>query len=674
MKKIDLHIHTKASITDADFSFSLDKLKEYVETLKIDCIAVTNHNLFDLEQFQEIFRELSCKVLPGVEINLEKGHLLLISENTELEEFESKCKKVEILIENKDDYISVAQLTEIFGDLSRYLLIPHYDKAKVIRQETIDELSSYISAGEVGSPRKFTYCIKNPQSLVPVLFSDLRFKEEMTEFSPRQTFIDIDDTSVRAIKICLADKDKVFLTESEGHRFFQVFENGQKLSNGLNVILGKRSSGKSFTLKRIYRDFDNVKFIEQFELLEKNEEKDKKRFNDLLSTKQNSVSEEYLKEFKEVVDDILKIDHVENEKAVENYLDSLLKVASEEEKKDVYSKCALFNESKFIESENEGLKRLIDSTQMLIDNIEYRDIIDKHVSKESLRELIIDLILKYRELQELNQKQLWVNSIISNIKIELKSNTAYSSIDEIDFYQIQFDKIKLLKFSDIVSSVKKERIIKQNEVRRFKIVASTKLFKGAQELLDKSGKKTRFKDAFDKYENPIEYLDELKQIEVLPETDYYKYFIEIEYMILNEHGVEVSGGERSEFNLLEKIQNAHHFDMLLIDEPESSFDNLFLKNDVNEQIKEIAKSMPVIIVTHNNTVGASIQPNYILYTKREIIDKKAVYKIFSGNPSDPELMTIDGEKIENYEIMLNCLEAGDSAYNERGKSYATLKD
>jgi len=518
------------------------------------------------------------------------------------------------------------------------------------------------------------YYIKKIQGLVPVIFSDLRFKDGMSEFSPRQTFIDIDDTSLRAIKTCLADRGKVFLTETEGHSFFQVFENGQKLSTGLNVILGKRSSGKSYTLKRIFNEFDNVKYIEQFELLEKDEEKDKKRFNEILSTKQSSVSEEYLSEFKQVIDDILKIDRTANERAIENYLDSLLKVASEEEKKDVYANCALFNESKFIETENDILKKLIDSTQVLIENIQHRSIIEKHVSKQALKELIIDLILEYRKIQEQNQKKLWINALISNIKSELQSNTAYSSISEIDFYQLQIEKNKLAKYSEIVYELKKERIIKQSEVRRFKIVANTKCFKGAQELLDKSGKKARFKDAFDSYDYPVEYLEELKQIEILPETDYYKYFIAIEYMILNEHGVEVSGGERSEFNLLEKIQDAHHFDMLLIDEPESSFDNLFLKNEVNEQIKEIAKKMPVIIVTHNNTVGASIQPNYILYTKREIIDKIATYKIFSGYPSDPKLRTIDGEEISNFDIMLNCLEAGDKAYNERGKSYATLKN
>ena len=122
------------------------------------------------------------------------------------------------------------------------------------------------------------------------------------------------------------------------------------------------------------------------------------------------------------------------------------------------------------------------------------------------------------------------------------------------------------------------------------------------------------------------------------------------------------------------MQDAHHHDLLLIDEPESSFDNLFLKNEVNEQIKQIAKTVPVIIVTHNNTVGASIKPDYVLYTKRVIEDKKAKFRIYSGNPSDTKLTTTTGEEISNYYIMLNCLEAGDNAYQERGKSYETLKN
>jgi len=49
----------------------------------------------------------------------------------------------------------------------------------------------------------------------------------------------------------------------------------------------------------------------------------------------------------------------------------------------------------------------------------------------------------------------------------------------------------------------------------------------------------------------------------------------------------VSGGERSEFRLLQEIKDAQNYDFLLIDEPESSFDNMFLKSDVNQIIREI---------------------------------------------------------------------------------------
>lgn len=675
MKKIDLHLHTKASqYSDSIYDFSLSKLQEYVNKLSIDCIAVTNHNLFDLEQFNDISKQLEITVLPGIEIDIEKGHLLLIAETTELEDFESKCKQVENSINSVEDCISVQHLKNVFVDLNKYLLIPHYDKNPILRSEIIDQLKLYITAGEVSSVKKYKYCLNKKNSLVPVLFSDLRFTQQMSEFSPRQIFINSDETSLRTIKNCLSDKNKVFLHNDGRQLFFQIFENGQKLSTGLNVILGERSSGKTYTLKTIARLYENTKHIKQFELLETDEEKDKKKFDELLTTKQSSISEHYLKEFKEVVEDIVKINRRESQNKIENYLNSLLEVAAEEEAKDVYSKCTLFNESKFIETDNENLKKLIDATELLIENTEYRTLIDKHISKKKLQELTVDLMRKYQEVQKKNLEIRWVNSILINIQKELQSSTSSVHVKDIDLYNILLDKVKLSKFEYIANQIKKEKVIEQNDVRRFKIVAETKKFTGAGELVNKSRMKIQFSDVFPHYDSPIEYIEELKNKDRIPQTELYKYFVDVSYKILNEHSTEVSGGERSEFNLLDKIQDAHHYDFLLIDEPESSFDNLFLKNEVNEQIREISKTVPVIVVTHNNTVGASINPDYILYTKKEIVNGKPVYKTFSGNPEDTSLKSVDGEEISNYDIMLNCLEAGDSAYTERKRSYENLKN
>ena len=116
MKKVDLHIHTVSTISDQSFDFDLDKLIEYVRKLEIDCIAITNHNLFDLDQFNEINDSLDIVVLPGIEINLEGGHLLLISKNDELIDFSRKCDLVNDQITTKEDSISLETLKQIFAN------------------------------------------------------------------------------------------------------------------------------------------------------------------------------------------------------------------------------------------------------------------------------------------------------------------------------------------------------------------------------------------------------------------------------------------------------------------------------------------------------------------------------------------------------------------------------
>ena len=65
MKKIDLHIHTLATEKDSNFIFDLDKMLLYVQTSKLDAIAITNHNIFDREQFNKIKEKVNISVFPG---------------------------------------------------------------------------------------------------------------------------------------------------------------------------------------------------------------------------------------------------------------------------------------------------------------------------------------------------------------------------------------------------------------------------------------------------------------------------------------------------------------------------------------------------------------------------------------------------------------------------------
>ncbi|MEJ5144862.1 histidinol-phosphatase [Sphingobacterium sp. MYb388] len=670
MKKVDLHIHTVPSISDREFFFSLNSLKDYVEKLELDCIAITNHNLFDKSQFEYISTQLHIKVFPGIEIDLEAGHMLLISENEDLDDFDLKCKKVTDLIKLKSDYISYEQLIEIFPLLSKYLLIPHYDKKPNIKPETLVKLGDNIFCGEVTSIRKFKACLTEGDKLVPVIFSDCRFVEDMPNYPTRQTYIDAAEDSLIALKGCLFDKNKVYLSKEEGNEFFQATDDGIILSTGLNVIIGERSTGKTYTLEKIISGFENVKYIEQFSLLQNDEEK----FKELVTTRHSLVSENYLKEFKDIIYDVNEVDIKTNNQDIEKYLESLKKFTSESYKLDSFSKCKLYNETKYELDDLENLKALIKATELLLDNTEYKSLINKHITETSLKDLFFELIETYKGKHIKNLEKSFVNDLSERIKDDLKIRSSSTSIEDIDFNKIQIDKIKVSKFDEIVNKLQAEKIIDSKEIRGFKVIAKTKKFTGALQLQKKSKSKLAFSDAFNNYDKPYRFLVSLKNI-AIEETDYYKYFVDIEYKTLNKHGFPVSGGERSEFNLLHEISDALKHDILMIDEPESSFDNIFLKNEVNELIKEISKEIPVIVVTHNSTIGASIKPDYLVYTNKVIDNGELMYKVFFGHPMSKILKNSEGEEIQNIDILFNCLEAGEEAYYERKQqAYEILKN
>lgn len=673
MIKVDLHIHTISTTSDSHFDFSMDKLKEYVEVREIDCIAITNHNTFDLEQFNAIHESISITVFPGIEIDLEGGQVLLIGDGTDLNGFDEKCQSISDSSPTKKDSLSVGDLKRIFVDLSKYILIPHYDKSPQIKKETLAKLGSFVTAGEVSSPKKFMYCVKDKDRLVPVYFSDCRIAEDLKEFPSRQTYVACDEVTLSAIRSCFRDKSKVWLSACDGNSTFQIFENGQVLSTGLNVIIGERSSGKSHTLKRIDSVMGNIKYIKQFSLVERNEEEDERRFNKSLSEGQSLLSLEFLDELRRVVQDIVDVDLDEDDRAISRYLDSLLKHAIESEKHDAFSKARLFREEKFQVRNQKGLQELIGSTQNLIENIEFRKTIRKHIPIKKLKELILELMSEYERREQERRKRKWLNDLLAEIKRKLQFRTAATSISDVDLYAIAMNRKKVEKFESVVRLVKTEREIVRRPVQGFEIVATAIEFAGAGELKTLSRSKRAFSEAFSEYGNPYTYLQELKKIDSLEEADFYKYFVRIEYKIINKDGVEVSGGERSEFNLLQQIQDAQKYDMLLIDEPESSFDNLFLKNEVNEMIKGISKIMPVVVVTHNNSVGASIRPDYLLCTKKEIVDGKPEYRIYSGFPTSQQLLSRDGKSLATWEVTMGCLEAGADAYDERRQGYEDIK-
>jgi len=386
------------------------------------------------------------------------------------------------------------------------------------------------------------------------------------------------------------------------------------------------------------------------------------------------VVDEYLASLKRVLDVVIKVDLSAHDRRIDEYINTLLRSAEETDKRDAFSKAALFDEVEFAVGKTENLHELISSVRHVIENIEYRSVIEKHMDLAALKRLARELIEVLRaKASEASRKRI-VNELVKEIRQGLSFHTSAPQVQDVDLYAVAMDRKRVKRFTDIVDRVKKDKVVFQETLQGFKIEARSQPFAGAGEIKAASGTKLSFGEAFRKYDGAYAYLRELMKIDGLAPADYYKLFAKVSYRILNKDGHPVSGGERSEFRLLQEIADARNYDLLLIDEPESSFDNLFLKSEVNQILKSISSTMPVVVVTHNSTVGASIGADYLLFTTKKNESGGPRYRIFSGHPTDKILISVDGETIVSYGTLLDSLEAGAETYEERREAYEAIKD
>jgi len=252
--------------------------------------------------------------------------------------------------------------------------------------------------------------------------------------------------------------------------------------------------------------------------------------------------------------------------------------------------------------------------------------------------------------------------------------TSATHVEAVDLYTMALNKRKVSRFNKMGRSLRAEGTIFDESVQGFRIVARKGPYTQASEMTGAIRRQAAFREALKAYDEPYSLLQVLMSHEKLDESDIHKLFVRISYRILNREGSEVSGGERSEFRLLQEIKYAQDHNMLLLDEPESSFDNRFLNSDVNAMLKSISREMPVVVVTHNNSVGASINPDYVLFAQKAVEGGEAKYRLFSGYPTDRQLVCVDGTRVDSHHVLLNSLEAGVEAYDDRRRVYEVVED
>jgi len=657
LKRIDLHIHTVSTEIDEAFDFSIEALAEHVSANSLDAIAVTNHNIFDKANFVEVREGLpETIVLPGVEVSVEKFHVLVIGSPEYVETLSEKCEQLPH-IRQGDEGIELERFVELFCD-GTFLAIPHYKKNPHIPEETLRKLGNAVSALEVTSQKKWQRAFES-QGKPVVVFSDYRASEASESIIGKYTCTSIEDCSFEALRLAFLDKAKFQLSGQDG-----LLEIAPNLcaSSKLNVVLGARSSGKTYLLDQIYHSQapDDVLYIKQFEIVKDAEETE---FSQLLKDEASRFESSYRRELVELCQFVETLPSRESTlKLTKDYLKKLKEYAETVSREDAFSKCVMYSASKLAVISSADEEKLVRAVITLMDKNVLSEQIESIVGHEQLRTLLKLAIGAFKSAELLKVRRAKTNEIITKIKSALATKSSRPQCPVSPFAETCLRNEVVNRLSDFRQNMTLPQLVSETQVGRFKRVAKRVNHKDATKLKHAIGSQESLAGLLAKESS--EFVE--KVIANAAPGKLANAFFDIEVSLLNEVGDSVSGGQKAEYLFLRKIEDAETFDVVLIDEPESSFDNPFLFEEIRSHVKRISNDTTVFLSTHNNILGVSVKPDRIILAT---VSKDGIHDMYSGDASSAKLTSAAGKTIDRADTLLDLMEAGQEAYTERQPYY-----
>ncbi|MGQ7461302.1 hypothetical protein ACTGZQ_01925 [Streptococcus suis] len=679
VKRIDFHIHTVPSIKDSDFNFSIEWLKAYVDKTKLDAIAITNHDLFDKNNFEEISEYLpNVKVYPGIELALDIGHVNIVFPCDCIDVLSQFSEWLSNIHQTQSDSITSEQLREQLPCWDQGIYIFELGKSKGVK-EIPNIFSNLVCVGGVPNQLRFNIAKNNPESLVPCLFSDAHAtnqdsdnRNDIARLQNKQTYLQIDSCEFEDIKKCLRDKSKVSINKENLKDVVDI--DGVNISSGLNLVVGKRGTGKTYFLNKIKEFSDDEYYeIKQFETAKADEYIEKQR-KDQGSIEFSNWQEKYTNEFSKIKSYLQ--DTCTETDDIENFLVDVKRFATEMARSKSSQKYLLFQETEFELSNINYIRSALTNIKDVIENEEIWNLLNKNSQKKSdfieVYSELRDIYLKYRKDNELKQK---INEIMRDVKSTVTARTGISNVQECSINNI-IHKLQLEKKIDsFLNQIIVETPLKNERLHGYQICVNLIPYKNASQFQKEIGTQEAVNNDLIKVyreKDFITFLKRLKQKKFYNEANFAEYLLQKEVKLLDSEGVPASGGQAVGFALMLRLNEAKNKPIILIDEPESSLDNAYIKNELNKELKQLARNSMVVVITHNSTLGTLLEPDYLIITSK---DNSGNYSIMSGEFSSSKIKdSINGTEEKSYEKFIEAMESGMDSYTKKGEIYANLNE
>lgn len=171
---VDFHCHTKATKRGEDKKRNIEpeNFKNYILNAQVKMVAITNHNEFDKQEFDKYNNEVNGDfiLLPGIELDIngidnERGHIVIIYDNTDINNFDLKIKKLLNDLNPDDVIIPIDDLINFINDLN-CIVLAHYIKSDSLNENSIEKIKNNINNNyrffyEPGSYRTLGIMINN---------------------------------------------------------------------------------------------------------------------------------------------------------------------------------------------------------------------------------------------------------------------------------------------------------------------------------------------------------------------------------------------------------------------------------------------------------------------------------------------------------------------------------
>lgn len=704
--KIDLHCHTLATKGEGrERNVTPELFAEKIDAAQVDIVAVTNHNHFDLDQY-ELLRSAvdeAAQVWPGAELDIERWsggkpwHMLVITSPDSKVSFSESIKSLQNGQSPKDCSWPFETIWEAFKD-SNALFISHcHDKAPAITEEEIARV------GEItDNDWRFYF---EPRTLMTLgIWSN--HGRNMLMGSDVKDWNRYEEEDFVSLRVNVDSFEQFYLLAKRDHQVVETLLNRKRrtrviahphdsvaielpLYQDVNVLFGQKGTGKSEIVKSIRSQFeaDGIK-TSSYIGGQKNT-----AFDQLMTVKDEERSCPSFGR-SECDDEIQRvIDWADEQPTPINHYIQWRKTVGNSEKKDRFklSECQSLpqvGDSAFKAAKDDH--ELIDT---FLNNCEKRNL-GRFLSEEGgtmlhslLEELRLAAASAVKTEYVKKESVALVNKALIQIKncIDKKSDTR-SKPNDAGFVRFARNRINLLNAVKTIEKNMEEGTIEKpsylgtlEDKGRLNIVLQSR-------WLCSDSKTTEFRlgiNALKKWRSKLKFVATSIGSPGLPEAvEKFKAAHQeagvtnlSDFIGLEKHVTTAVDGKRYNPSdgekgilIIERTLN-QEADVYLLDEPELGMGNLYIDSVIRPKLMELALSRKTVVVaTHNANIAVRTLPYLSIYRRHMQGDE---YRTYLGNPFLNELTNISDEsdRISWSETSITTLEGGFEAFYDRQRIY-----